>query len=46
MRETGDAALALPALILPSIQVNIQAGKLPAAEDNEISYINIPLDTL
>ena len=46
MRETRDATLALPALILPSIQVNIQAGKLPAAEDNDISYLKIPLDTL
>lgn len=46
MREARDATLALPALILPSIQVNIQAGKLPAAEDNDIAYIKIPLDTL
>lgn len=46
MRETRDATLNLPALILPSIQVNIQAGKLPAAEDNDISYLKIPLDTL
>jgi len=46
MREARDATLSLPALILPSIQVNIQAGRLPAAEDNEVSYIKIPLDTL
>jgi len=46
MREARDATLSLPALILPSIQVNIQAGQLPAAEDNEIAYIKIPLDTL
>jgi len=46
MRESRDATLALPALILPSIQVNIQAGELPAAEDNDISYIKIPLDIL
>jgi glyoxylase-like metal-dependent hydrolase (beta-lactamase superfamily II) len=46
MRESRDATLALPALILPSIQVNIQAGELPAAEDNDVSYIKIPLDTL
>ena len=38
--------LSLPALILPSIQVNIGAGHLPVAEDNKISYIKIPLDTL
>lgn len=46
MREARDATLSLPALILPSIQVNIQAGQLPAAEDNGIAYIKIPLDTL
>jgi glyoxylase-like metal-dependent hydrolase (beta-lactamase superfamily II) len=46
MREARDATLSLPALILPSIQINIQAGQFPAAEDNEVSYIKIPLDTL
>jgi glyoxylase-like metal-dependent hydrolase (beta-lactamase superfamily II) len=46
MRETRDATLALPALILPSIQVNIQAGHLPQPEENQISYIKIPLNTL
>lgn len=46
MREARDATLTLPALILPSIQVNICAGQLPAAEDNDIAYIRIPLDTL
>lgn len=46
MREKRDATLALPALILPSIQVNIQGGKLPATEDNDIAYIKIPLDIL
>ena len=46
MRESRDATLSLPALILPSIQVNIQAGSLPAPEDNEIAYIKIPLDLL
>jgi glyoxylase-like metal-dependent hydrolase (beta-lactamase superfamily II) len=46
VRTTRDQTLSLPALILPAIQVNIRAGHLPAAEDNEISYIKIPLDTL
>jgi glyoxylase-like metal-dependent hydrolase (beta-lactamase superfamily II) len=46
LREAFDATLSPPALILPSIQVNIGAGHLPVAEDNEISYIKIPLDTL
>ncbi len=46
MREARDAGLGLPALVIPSIQVNIRAGRLPPAEDNEIAYIKIPLDTL
>ena len=32
MREARDAKLAAPLLLLPSIQVNIRAGKLPPAE--------------
>jgi glyoxylase-like metal-dependent hydrolase (beta-lactamase superfamily II) len=46
MRESRDAQLGLPALILPSIQVNIQAGRLPEAEDNGIAYIRLPIDQL
>lgn len=46
MREKRDATLPLPALILPAIQVNIRAGHLPEKEDNEVSYIRIPLDIL
>jgi glyoxylase-like metal-dependent hydrolase (beta-lactamase superfamily II) len=43
MREQRDATLAAPTLLLPSIQVNIRAGRLPAAEDNGVSYLKIPL---
>jgi glyoxylase-like metal-dependent hydrolase (beta-lactamase superfamily II) len=46
VRKTRDKTLSLPALILPAIQVNIRAGQLPMAENNEIAYIKIPLDTL
>ena len=46
MRIKRDATLALPNLILPSVQVNIRAGHLPESEDNQISYIKIPLDTI
>jgi len=46
IRKTRDDTLSLPALIVPSIQVNIRAGHLPRAEDNGISYVKIPLDTL
>jgi hypothetical protein len=34
----------MPALILPSVQVNICAGNLPAAEDNGRQYLKIPLN--
>ncbi|MBP6019101.1 MAG: MBL fold metallo-hydrolase [Burkholderiaceae bacterium] len=43
MREQRDATLAAPALLLPSIQVNIRAGNLPPAEANGVSYLKIPL---
>ncbi len=46
LRTGRDARLDVPALILPSIQVNIRAGHLPPAEDNGVSYLKIPLNTL
>jgi glyoxylase-like metal-dependent hydrolase (beta-lactamase superfamily II) len=46
MRNKRDATLDLPRLILPSVQVNIRAGQLPDPEDNQVSYIKIPLDTI
>ena len=45
-RETRDAELGMPALILPSIQVNIRAGQLPPADDNGTRYLKIPLDAV
>jgi hypothetical protein len=38
--------LAMPKLILPSIQVNMRAGHLPAPEENGTRYLTIPLDGL
>lgn len=46
VREARDATLAMPALILPSVQVNIRAGALPEADDNGIRYLRLPLDSL
>jgi hypothetical protein len=46
MREARDATLEVPALILPSLQVNIRAGRLPPAEDDGVSYLKIPLNAL
>ncbi len=42
-RQARDQTLAAPRLLLPSIQVNMRAGDLPPAEDNEVRYIRIPL---
>ena len=44
MREARDKTLAAPVLLLPSVQVNIRAGRLPPAEDNGVSYLKIPVD--
>jgi Zn-dependent hydrolases, including glyoxylases len=46
MREARDKTLALPRLILPSVQVNMRAGHLPAPEGNGISYLKIPVNAL
>ena len=43
MREARDATLSTPKLLLPSIQVNIRAGRLPPAEENGVSYLRIPV---
>ena len=44
MRNRRDATLAMPKLILPAIQINMDAGKFPAPESNGISYLKIPLN--
>ncbi len=46
MRTKRDAGLAMPVLILPSVQVNIRAGELPPPEANGVSYLKIPLNVL
>lgn len=46
MRTTRDATLAMPNLIMPSVQVNIRGGHLPAPEDNGVSYIKIPVNAV
>jgi len=43
MRQARDAKLAAPLLLLPSIQVNIRAGKLPPGESNGVHYLKIPV---
>jgi glyoxylase-like metal-dependent hydrolase (beta-lactamase superfamily II) len=46
MRNTRDKTLAMPVLILPSVQVNVRAGELPPPEDNGVSYLKIPVNLL
>ncbi len=46
MRTKRDATLAAPRLILPSLQVNIRAGRLPPAEDDGETYLKIPVNRL
>jgi glyoxylase-like metal-dependent hydrolase (beta-lactamase superfamily II) len=42
-RNQRDSGLAAPALLLPSVQVNVNAGKFPEPEDNGVSYLKIPI---
>lgn len=46
MREGRDATLAMPRLILPSVQVNIRGGHFPEPEANGVSYLKLPLNLL
>lgn len=46
MRNKRDATLQAPALIWPSIQVNMRGGVLPAVEENGVRYLRIPLDQM
>lgn len=43
MREKRDATLDAPTLLLPSIQVNIRAGRFPKAEQNGVHYLLVPV---
>jgi glyoxylase-like metal-dependent hydrolase (beta-lactamase superfamily II) len=46
MRQARDATLAMPRLILPSIQVNVRAGHLPPPESDGRRYLKLPVDVL
>jgi glyoxylase-like metal-dependent hydrolase (beta-lactamase superfamily II) len=46
MRNRRDATLEMPNLLLPSIQVNIRAGKLPPVETNGVAYFKIPVNLI
>lgn len=46
MRKARDETLAMPTLILPSVQINMRAGQLPPPEDNGTRYLKIPLNAV
>jgi len=46
LRVARDATLAMPRLIIPSLQINMRAGHMPEAEDNGTAYLKVPLNGL
>ncbi|HTW34817.1 MAG TPA: MBL fold metallo-hydrolase [Rhizomicrobium sp.] len=46
MRTARDKTLSMPALILPSVQVNIRAGRMPPPEDDGKIYLKLPVNAL
>lgn len=46
VRNERDKSLEVPLRILPSVQVNIRAGRFPLPEDNGVSYLKIPLNAV
>jgi glyoxylase-like metal-dependent hydrolase (beta-lactamase superfamily II) len=46
VRKARDKPLAPPALILPSLQINIRAGRMPPAEDNGKAYLKFPVNRI
>jgi glyoxylase-like metal-dependent hydrolase (beta-lactamase superfamily II) len=44
MRSERDATLGMPRLMLPAVQVNMRAGRMPKAEDNGQVYLKIPIN--
>jgi len=46
MRTARDAALEMPVLMLPAVQVNIRAGRMPPAENNGTVYLKIPMNVI
>ena len=46
LRTERDRTLPVPRLFLPSVQVNLQAGRLPPPEGNGIRYLKIPMDAI
>jgi glyoxylase-like metal-dependent hydrolase (beta-lactamase superfamily II) len=46
IREARDKVLAMPKLIIPSLQVNMKAGKLPAPDSSGKRFLKVPINGL
>ena len=46
MRDARDATLAMPKLIIPSLQVNMRAGQMPPADAEGNVYLKVPVNKL
>ncbi|MBR9653447.1 MBL fold metallo-hydrolase [Thalassovita aquimarina] len=46
MRDTRDATLAMPKLIIPSLQVNMRAGQMPEPDDQGDVFLKVPVNKL
>lgn len=46
MRDTRDATLSMPKLIIPSLQINMRAGHMPPPDENGDVFLKVPLNKL
>lgn len=46
MRDARDASLAMPKLIIPSLQVNMRAGQMPEPDDEGDVFLKVPVNKL
>lgn len=46
MRDSRDATLDMPRLIIPSLQVNMRAGQMPPADDKGDVFLKVPVNKL
>ena len=46
MRVARDATLAMPTLIIPSIQVNMRGGQMPPKDESGKVFLKVPLNGL
>ena len=46
MRDERDATLAMPKLIIPSLQVNMRAGQMPPEDDNGDVFLKVPVNKI